>query len=34
MSIQTFGTLLILVGVILGMVLIIRIAIAPSDKGK
>jgi hypothetical protein len=34
MSIQTFGTLLILVGVILGMVLIIRIAIARSDKGK
>ena len=32
MSIQTFRTVLIIVGVILGMTLIIRIAIAPSDK--
>ncbi len=33
MSIETLGTLLILVGVILGVVMIIRITIALSDDG-
>jgi len=33
MSIETFGTLLIVVGVILGMALIIRIVITRSDEG-